>query len=138
MKFWASRKSKNKQKMTFCHIFELQKAVLGDCNFGEANDHQIQKFQSGWKVYSKTFPTSLLLLNWDTGKCPKYGPKGARPVRQRRATRQENCSGFQPTTQQNTVLTVFDFLELIFILLDRKSTRLNSSHKDTSRMPSSA
>ena len=36
---------------------------------------------------------------------------------QRRATRQANCSGFQPTAQQNAVLTVFDFLELIFILL---------------------
>ena len=82
MNFWASRKSKNKQKMTFCHIFETQKAVLGDCNFGGTNDHQIQKFQLGWKVDSQNFPTSLLLLNLDTWKCPKSGPKGARPVRQ--------------------------------------------------------
>ena len=49
-KFWASRKSKNKQKMTFCHIFDIQEAVLGDCNFGGANDHQIPKFHLGWKV----------------------------------------------------------------------------------------
>ena len=36
---------------------------------------------------------------------------------QRRATHQANCSGFQPTAQQNAVLTMFDFLELIYILL---------------------
>ena len=68
--------------MTFCHFFETQKAVLGDCNFGGANDHQIQKFQLGWKVDSQKFPTSLVLLSLDTWKCPKSGPKCARPVRQ--------------------------------------------------------
>ena len=82
VKFWASRKSKNKQKMTFCHIFETQKAVWGDCNFGVENDHQIQKFQLGWKVDSENFPTSLLLPNLDTWKCPKISLKGARPIRQ--------------------------------------------------------
>ena len=103
--------------MTFCHIFDTQKAVLGDCNFGGENDNQIQKFQLGWKLDSQTFPTSLFLLHLDTWKCPKSGPKGARPVKKWRATHQANCSGFQPTAQQNAVLTVFDFLEAIFILL---------------------
>ena len=36
---------------------------------------------------------------------------------QRRATHQAICSGIQPTAQQNAVLTRFDFLELILILL---------------------
>jgi len=66
IKFWASRKSKNKQKMTFCLIFDTQKAVLGDCNFGGANDHQIQKFHLGWKLDIHTFPTSPLLPHLDT------------------------------------------------------------------------
>ena len=46
-KFWASGRSKNKQKMTFCHLFDTQEAVLGDGNFGGANGHQIQKFYLG-------------------------------------------------------------------------------------------
>ena len=86
MKFWASRKSKNKQKMTFCHIFDTQKAVLGDCNFGGANDHQIQKFHLGWKVDIQTFPTSPLFPHLDTWKCLKISSKVARPVQEERAT----------------------------------------------------
>ena len=60
-KFWASRRSKNKQKMTFCHLFDTQEAVLGDFNFGGENGHQIQKFHLGWKLDIQTFPTSPLL-----------------------------------------------------------------------------
>ena len=96
--------------MTFCHIFETQKAVLGDCNFGGANDHQIQKFQLGWKVDSQTFPTSLLLLNLATCKCLKDGSKGARPVRQGRATRQANFSKNALYSSEKRSLTQFDFL----------------------------
>lgn len=103
MKFWASRKSKNKQKMTFCHIFDTQKAVLGDCNFGGANDHQIQKFELGWKVDIQIFPKRLLLPHLDTYKCPKSALKGARPVQEWRATHQANYSEFQFTAQQNVV-----------------------------------
>ena len=36
------------------------------------------------------------------------------------------------------VVTVIGFVMMIFGILDRKSTRLNSSHRCTSRMPSSA
>ena len=36
------------------------------------------------------------------------------------------------------LVTFIYFLILVFILLDRKSTRLNSSHDELSRMPSSA
>ena len=65
------QKVKKKQKMTFCHIFDTQKAVLGDCNFGGENDHQIQKFHLGWKVDIQNFPTSPLLPHLDTWKCLK-------------------------------------------------------------------
>ena len=52
--------------MTFCDIFDTQKAVLGDFNFGGVHDHQIPKFHLGWKLDSQTFPTSLLLPHLDT------------------------------------------------------------------------
>ena len=68
--------------MTFCHIFDTQEAVLGDCNFGGANDNQIQKFHLGWKVDIQTFPTSPLLPQLDTWNCLKSSSKGARPIRQ--------------------------------------------------------
>ena len=86
--------------MTFCHFFETQKAVLGDCNFGGANDHQIQKFQLGWNVDSQTFPKILLLLHLDTWKCPKSGPKDKRPVRQRYETRWAVFTGNSSTAQE--------------------------------------
>ena len=35
-------------------------------------------------------------------------------------------------------LTVVEVVERAFVALDRKSTRLNSSHSSVSRMPSSA
>ena len=38
----------------------------------------------------------------------------------------------------DSVLTVLSFLILVVVVVDRKSTRLNSSHTDISRMPSSA
>ena len=93
-KFWASRKSKNKQKMTFCHLFDTQEAVLGDCNFGGANDHQIQKFHLGWKVDIQTFPTSPLLPHLDTWKYLKISSKVARPVQKEGATRWESLPIF--------------------------------------------
>ena len=65
-KFWASRRSKNKQKMTFCHLFDTQEEILGDRHFGGANGHQIQKFHLGWKLYIQTFPTIPMLPHLDT------------------------------------------------------------------------
>jgi hypothetical protein len=70
------------QILTFCPFFELQKAALGEMTFEGSNQLHIQKFQLGWKLDSQTFRKSLLLLHLDTWKCPKSGPKGARPVRQ--------------------------------------------------------
>ena len=80
--FGPPESQKTSKKMTFCLIFDTQKAVLGDCNFGGANDHQIQKFHLGWKVDIQTFPTSPLLPHLDTWKCLKSALKGARPIRQ--------------------------------------------------------
>ena len=37
-----------------------------------------------------------------------------------------------------TIFYIFLGLVVVFIILDRKSTRLNSSHNQRSRMPSSA
>jgi len=104
--------------MTFCHLFDTQEAVLGDCNFGGANGHQIQKFHLGWKVDIQTFPTSPLLPHLDTWKCLKSCSKGARPVQNQCATRWAIFTEIVPTAQQNAVLTRFDFLEWILILLD--------------------
>jgi hypothetical protein len=98
------------QNLTFCHFFELQKAVLGELIFDRANELQIQKFQLGWKVDSQTFPTSPLLLNLATCKCPKHGSKGARPVRQGGATRQAELSRNALYSPKNADLTQFDFL----------------------------
>ena len=100
MKFWASRKSKNMQNLTFCHFFELQKSVLGELRFDRANEFQIQKFQLGWKLDSQTFPTSLLLPNLATYKCPKYGSKGALHVRQGGATCWAVFTGNSSTAQE--------------------------------------
>ena len=76
--------------MTFCHFLDTQEAVLGDCNFGVANGHQIDKFYLGWKVDIQTFPTSPLFPHLDAGKCPKSGLKGALRVEKWRATCWEN------------------------------------------------
>ena len=51
-----------------------------------------------------------------------------------------NTRTYKQIVRENT-LTFFNFLNLVLlvlVLLDRKSTRLNSSHVRTSRMPSSA
>lgn len=117
-KFWASRRSKNKQKMTFYHLFDTQEAVLGDCNFGGVNGHQIPKFNLGWKLDIPSFPTSLRSPHWDTWKCLKSYSKCARPLENQRTTSWEIFTEIVPTAQQNTVLTRFDFLEWILILLD--------------------
>lgn len=77
------------QKMTFCHFLDTQGAVLGDCNFGGENDHQIEKFHLGWKVDIHKFPTILLLPHLDAGKFLKSGLKGALRVEIRRATHQD-------------------------------------------------
>jgi len=90
---------------------------LGYCNFGGANDHQIQKFHLGWKVDIYTFPTSPLLPHLDTWKYLKSTSKGTQPVQELGATHWAVFTGIQSTAQQNAVLTGFDFLELIFILL---------------------
>jgi len=74
--------------MTFCHFFDTQEAVLGDCNFGGENGHQIHKFHLGWKVDIQTFPTSPILPHLDTGKCLKIWPKGALRVENQGATHQ--------------------------------------------------
>jgi len=77
------------QKMTFCHFLDTQEAVLGDCNFEEANGHQIEKFHLGWKVDIQTFPTCLLLRHLDAGKCLKSWLKGALRVENWGATHQD-------------------------------------------------
>ncbi|MCY6524785.1 hypothetical protein, partial [Actinobacillus pleuropneumoniae] len=71
-----------------------QGAVLGDCNFGAANDHQIEKYHLGWKVDIQTFPTSLLLPHLDAGKCLKSWLKGALRVENWGATHQGNLPDF--------------------------------------------
>ena len=68
--------------MTFCHLFDTQEAVLGDCNFGGANDHQIQKFHLGWKVDRPIFPMSHLAPDLDQWNPLKSCCKGARPFEQ--------------------------------------------------------
>ena len=45
--------------------------VLGDLIFDRSNQLQIEKFWLGWKVDSKTFPTSYPAPNSDTGKASK-------------------------------------------------------------------
>ena len=89
--------------MTFCHFFELQKVALGYLIFDRENELQIHKFELGWKVDSQTFPKILLLPNLDTYKCPKSGAKGAKPVRQGRATRQAIFSKMHCTAQKTQI-----------------------------------
>ena len=80
--------------MTFCHFLDTQEAVLGDCNFGVDNGHQIEKFHLGWKLDINTFPTSLLLPHLDAGKCLKSWLKGALCVENWGATHQGNLPDF--------------------------------------------
>ena len=49
----------------------LQEVVLGDLIFDRVNELQIDKFYLGWKLDSKSFPTSYHTLNLDTGKASK-------------------------------------------------------------------
>ena len=58
VEIWAPKSSKYSQILTFCPLFELQKAVLGDLIFEGSNQLQIQKFRLGWKVDFQTFPMS--------------------------------------------------------------------------------
>jgi len=44
---------------------------LGDLIFDRPNQLQIEKFELGWKVDSKKFPTSYLEPDSDTGKASK-------------------------------------------------------------------
>jgi len=90
MKIWASKSSKYMQILTFCPLFELQKAVLGELTFEGSNQLQIHKFQLGWKVDSQTFPMSYLAPDFDTRKALKHSCKGARPLQGRGATTQGN------------------------------------------------
>ena len=46
--------------------------------------------------------------------------------------------GHEETTRRREYDLHFVFMYCLFIILDRKSTRLNSSHSEISRMPSSA
>ena len=48
-----------------------------------------------------------------------------------------NTRTYKQIILENT-LTFFNFLNIALLVLDRKSTRLNSSHANESRMPSSA
>ena len=75
------------KNLTFCHFFELQKAVLGDLTFDRSNELQIKKFQLCWKLDSQTFPTSYPAPNSDTYKCLKQSSHFARPVEKMCATR---------------------------------------------------
>ena len=70
--------------MTFCHFLDTQEVVLGDCNFGGANDYQIEKFHLGWRVDIQNFPESPLVPHLNAGKCLKKWPE-------RRATRWEKA-----------------------------------------------
>ena len=80
--------------MTFCHFLDTQEVVLGDCNFGGANGHQIEKLHLGWKVDIPTFPTSLLLPHLDAWKCLKSWLKSALRVENWGATHQGNLPDF--------------------------------------------
>ena len=104
--------------MTFCHFLDTQEAVLGDCNFGGANGHQIEKFHLGWRVEIQKFPTSPRFPHLDAGKCLKSGLKGALRVEKWRATRQGNLPVFHLQLRKTQHLTSFDFLVGFFILLD--------------------
>ena len=95
--------------MTFCHFLDTHEAVLGDCNFGGANGHQIEKLHLGWRVDIQTFPTSPLVPHLDVGKCLKSGLKGALRVG-------KICQFC--TFSANTTLTSFDFLVGFLILFD--------------------
>ena len=118
MEFWASKRSKYMQNLTFCPFFELQKPVLGELSFYRANDLQIQKFQLGWKVDSQTFPTSYPAPNYYACKCLKQSSQCAQPVRQMCATCQANFARFHCNSSEKHSLTWFDFLRLMMILFD--------------------
>ena len=118
MEFWASRRSKYMKNLTFCHFFELQKAVLGELVFDRANELQIQKFQLSWKVDSQTFPTSPLLLNLATCKYLKQSCECARPVKQGGATSQAVFCQIALYSPENADLTQFDFLGWKMIIFD--------------------
>ena len=90
LEIWASKSSKYIKILTFCPLFELQKAVLGELTFEGSNQLQIQKFQLGWKVDSQAFPMSYLAPDVDTRKALKHSCKGARPLQGRGATTQGN------------------------------------------------
>ena len=50
----------------------------------------------------------------------------------------ENCDGIIVAADKNVEMARFDGKQVLQTKVDRKSTRLNSSHRCTSRMPSSA
>jgi len=87
---------------------DTQEAVLGECTFGGANGHQIEKFHLGWKVDIQTFPTSPPELNLDAGKCPKSGLKGALRVGFWRATHKDIFQNFHLQLRKRSQLTSFD------------------------------
>ena len=82
LEIWASKSSKYIKILTFCPLFELQKAVLGELTFEGSNQLQIQKFHLSWKVDSQTFPMSYLAPDLDNRKTLKNSCKGARPLEQ--------------------------------------------------------
>ena len=55
----------------------LQEVVLGDLIFDRVNELQIEQFHLGWKLDSKSFPTSYHTPNLDTGKASKILLKNA-------------------------------------------------------------
>ena len=74
----------------------------------------------------------------DNGAYMKY--RYENPVVNTFITTYEHITMFpeQLTNEEIVVIATFIFLAVYALIKDRKSTRLNSSHTDISRMPSSA
>ena len=66
------------------------------------------------------------------------GASGGLEPRWRRIKANIKAFLFEPDERSQKKLELADYIEKVFPIGDRKSTRLNSSHTDISRMPSSA
>jgi len=69
--FGPPKGPKTPQKCPLCHFLATHETMLGDCNFGGANELQIKKFKLFQKVNSHGFPTSYPAPDLDLWKPSK-------------------------------------------------------------------